>query len=353
MGPEGFRGPDEKSDMTQRASHATEIAPLSDRPDRQSETGATSTRALDRRQWRQLAIISCVAIAVYVTMRLLPTGTNLNHMDFQVQGGNSIEFCDAHNPQFIPVVAVRSPVTLTVTTSAPAAAGRTVNGVLTLHTSSGKPIAPEDLLVVHEHPLHLMIVDPTLTDYQHVHPQPTESKGQWSFSFTPRFGGTYRLFADFTPIATARGLYANTDLQVTGSAAALGHLAADAADARRAPPFVEKDGYRFALIMNPFPVRPGQPIDLTFEAVAVNGGPVPLQPIMGAYAHVVTFDSKRSGFAHMHPNQADPLQPPDRFKPALKFKLTIPKAGRYVVWAQVNLAGKEVFVPFWFTVVSG
>ncbi len=305
---------------------------------------------LERRQWRQLIIISIAAVAIYVTMRLLPTGTNLNHMDFRVQGGNSIEFCDAHNPQFIPVVAVRSPVTLTVSTEAAPAAGQPVHGTLTLKTFSGKPIAPEDLLVVHEHPLHLMIVDPSLTDYQHVHPQPSRTKGEWTFSFTPRFGGDYRLFADFTPIATGLGLYANADLNVTGPAAAPNHLAEQAAQAGRAPGFVEQDGYRFALIVSPLPIRVRQPIDLRFEVVAVNGGPVPMQPIMGAYAHVVAFDSNRSGFAHLHPNQANPLQPPDRLKPTLNFKLTIPSAGRYVIWAQVNLAGKEVFVPFWFTV---
>jgi hypothetical protein len=30
----------------------------------------------------------------------------------------------------------------------------------------------------------------------------------------------------------------------------------------------------------------------------------------------------------------------------------IPSAGRYVIWAQVNLDGSEVFAPFWFEVVN-
>ena len=61
---------------------------------------------------KQIAIITAVALAVFVGMRFLPTGTNLNHMDFRVSGQNSIEFCDPSNPQFIPVVAVRSPVAM-------------------------------------------------------------------------------------------------------------------------------------------------------------------------------------------------------------------------------------------------
>jgi hypothetical protein len=40
------------------------------------------------------------------------------------------------------------------------------------------------------------------------------------------------------------------------------------------------------------------------------------------------------------------LKTPDAKNPVLNFKLTIPSAGRYVVWAQVNLDGSETFVPF-------
>ena len=32
-------------------------------------------------------------------------------------------------------------------------------------------------------------------------------------------------------------------------------------------------------------------------------------------------------------------------------KPTSPRAGRYVIWAQVNLGGNEVFVPFWVDVL--
>jgi hypothetical protein len=82
------------------------------------------------------------------------------------------------------------------------------------------------------------------------------------------------------------------------------------------------------------------------------GGAVPLEPVMGAFAHLVAFDEARSGFAHLHPAQADVTQRPDAVRPTLDFKITIPQPGRYVIWAQVNLAGRETFVPFWFDVVE-
>jgi hypothetical protein len=312
-----------------------------------NERAARAASSFGSAQRRQLALITLGAVAIFVVLRLLPTGTNLSHMDFRVDGNakNSIEFCDPLNPQFIPVVAVRSPVAMTLTTAEPAAAGGEVHGVLTLRTANGKPIAPEDLLVAHTKKLHLMISDPSLTDYQHVHPEPARTPGEWTFSFSPRFGGAYRLFADFTPAATGRGLYASVDLDVKGAAAPA------ESTARRTPsPVVEQDGYRFTLTPQATPIRARQPADLKFAVTRNDGGAVPLEPVMGAFAHLVAFDASRSGFAHLHPTEIDLAKRPDATHPVLEFKVTIPTAGRYVIWSQVNLGGREAFAPFWFDV---
>lgn len=289
---------------------------------------------------RQFWLITLGAIAVFAALRLLPTGTNLSHMDFRVdpKAGNAIEFCDPLNPQFIPVTAARSPVTLAVATDAPAVSGREVRATVTLRTGSGKPVEAADLLITHTRRLHLLLVDPTLTDYQHVHPDPTRRPGEWVFTFTPRASGTYRVFGDFTPAATGRGLYSSVDLQVAGEPAAA--VPANLTDR------VERDGLVFTLSAQPRPARAGQPIDLRFALERTDGGSVPLEPVMGAFAHLVAFDELRTGFAHLHPVEADLARPPDSLRPTLNFKLTIPRAGRFIVWAQINLGGTETFVPF-------
>ncbi len=289
---------------------------------------------LEPDQRRQLGWITAVAVGVFFALRLIPTGTNLNHMDFRVdpKAGNAIEFCDPLNPQFIPVLEARSPVSVQLRTAAPAAAGKPVTATVTLRTSGGKPVAPEDLLVTHTRRLHLLLVDPTLTDYQHVHPEPGRERGEWTFEFVPRTGGTYRVFADFTPAATGRGLYASVDLAVAGE---VGRAAVE-----------NVPGHRFALAVAPQPARAGKPIDLKFTVNRDDGGAVALQPVMDAFAHLVAFDPARSGFAHLHPTEQDLTKAPDAKRPELNFKLTIPRAGRYVVWAQVNLGGTERFVPF-------
>ncbi len=298
--------------------------------------------APDTRTNRQVLIITALAIALYLGVRLLPTGTNLNHMDFRVEGKGALEFCDPANPQFIPVVAARSPVVASLTAEREPARDQPVQFTLRLATASGKPVAPEDLIVAHTRKLHLLIVDPTLNDYQHLHPEPGRRPGDWVFTLTPNRSGLYRVFADFTPAATQRGLYTSADFTVPGAVARVVREASTTAQAM---------GFNFELVLPPV-FRAGQPVDLKFR-IQTQGRdkmPVPLQPVMGAFAHLVAFDEARSGFAHLHPNETDLAKPPDSLRPELNFKVTIPEPGRYVIWAQVNLGGSEIFVPFWVDV---
>ena len=298
--------------------------------------------AADSRTNRQVLIITAVALALFLGVRLLPTGTNLNHMDFRVEGKGALEFCDPANPQFIPVVAARSPVVASLTADREPARDQPVQFTLRLATASGKPVAPEDLIVAHTRKLHLLIVDPTLNDYQHVHPEPGRRPGDWVFALTPNRSGLYRVFADFTPAATQRGLYTSADFTVPGAVARVVREASTTAQAM---------GFNFELVLPPV-FRAGQPVDLKFR-IQTQGRdkmPVPLQPVMGAFAHLVAFDEARSGFAHLHPNETDLAKPPDSLRPELTFKVTIPEPGRYVIWAQVNLGGSEIFVPFWVDV---
>jgi hypothetical protein len=304
---------------------------------------SASVVALSPAQKRSIGLITGVAVVLFVAVRLLPTGSNVNHMDFRMEGKGALEFCDPANPQFIPVVAVRSPVVMTLEAATPPAKNQPAEFTLTLRTASGKPIGPSDLLVAHTEKLHLLIVDPTLSDYQHVHPKPGRHAGEWKFSLTPERAGAYRVFADFTPIATQRGLYAAADFTVPGTVPTV---------FQQANTSVRTGGYAFTLDL-PAALHAGQPADLRFriESQGKVKEPVPLQPVMGAFAHLVAFDEARSGFAHLHPKEIDLATPPDPFRPELNFKVTIPQAGRYVIWAQVNLGGAEQFVPFWVDVL--
>ena len=292
---------------------------------------------------RQIALITAVAVALFVVIRLLPVGSNVNHMDFRLEGKGAIEFCDPANPQFIPVVSARSPVVMTLKSDRPPERGEPVEFTLTLSTASGKPIGPADLIVAHTRKLHLLVVDPTLSDYQHVHPEPGRKAGEWKFALTPHRAGAYRVFADFTPAATQRGLYSAVDFNVPGTVATVINTGNTT---------WQDFGFKFELVLPPV-LNAGVPADLKFriESPGTRKEPVPLQPVMGAFAHLVAFDEARTGFAHLHPVETDLAKPPDALRPELNFKVTIPQPGRYVIWAQVDLGGKEVFAPFWVDVL--
>ena len=317
--------------------------------------------------WRSVAWITGAALALYAGFRVLPTGTNLHHMDFQVSGANALEMCDPSRPQFIPVVEARSPVTVELRAEGGAAprvgeAGRFElrsferqpgRFTLTLATSAGKAIAPVDLLTVHTRKLHLLVIDPTLRDYQHLHPEPGERPGEWVFTHAPRRAGAYRVFADFTPAATGRGLYSYADYTVAGEGSDMATTADSSAqpEMTRLGDEAAVGAWRFRLAtQDGASVRAGVATTLVFSGREVAGGAVPLTLVMDAYAHLVAFDPERSGFAHLHPRGEKPgdyeVKAPDARAPRLFFDLTIPAPGRYVGWAQVNLQGGERFLPF-------
>jgi hypothetical protein len=294
-------------------------------------------------RWRQVVLLTAGALALYGAFRALPTGTNLHSNDFNLQGKGMVELCDPANPQFVVVTTARSPVSLTLRETPPAVTGIETRLILALSTATGKPVGPADLLVEHTRKLHLLVVDPTLNDYQHLHPEPGETYGEWTVAFTPRLAGVYRVFADFVPVPTGRSLYASADLMVKGPAASI------------PPRFswnAEVEGYHFKLTPD-VPMRAGQAASLVFDIIRRDGAGVPLELVMDAYAHLVAFDQGQSGFAHLHPladGASAVVAPPDATKPRLNFRITIPTAGVYVIWAQVKITGRELFAPFWFEV---
>lgn len=305
-------------------------------------------------QLRQVVTYTGVAVLLFWAARFIPTGTALHTSDFQVAGAPGervLEVCDPSNPQFLPVVAVRSPVSLTLAPPArPLVAGEPARLTARLATAAGKPLAPVDLLVAHTRRLHLMIVDPAAGDYHHVHPTPGKVPGEWNFELTPRASGTYRIFGDFMPAATARGLYTSADFEVEAAGGAAGPPVPPVA--MKPNDTVEAEGLRFVLTtLDGRPIRAATEARLVFTVERIDGAPVTLAPVMDAYAHLVAFDDERLGFAHLHPDQADLRELPDALQPWLTFRITIPDPGRYVIWSQVDADGAERFAPFWFDVV--
>lgn len=289
------------------------------------------------RRVRQSLVITLVAVGLYLFIRSLPAaGDHLDYTDFQAHGADIKDFCEPGSASFVPVEAVRSPVTLTLNPDGSLQAGAPVLIRARLEAASGRPLKAEDLLVVHTRKLHLLVSDPSLADYQHLHPVETEVPGEFLFSFTPRLTGRYQVYADFMPRATGRGLYAGSSIEVAGEASAPSPMASLATVAGEV---------HFRLSSSSQPVRINETVTLTLNMVGVDGSAPHLETIMDAYAHMVAFDFARQGFAHLHPRELDPV-PGEGASLELSFLLNLPDPGWFRVWAQVLIAGEEVFAPF-------
>jgi hypothetical protein len=296
---------------------------------------------LDRR-FRQTILISLGAVVLFLIVRALPTSEDhLNYTDFHAEGNSILDFCEPGSASFVPVEAVQSPVTLTLMADDPLLTDRPATVWARLKAASGRPLTAENLLVVHTRKLHLLVTDSSLTDYQHLHPESTGVPGEFAFSITPRSVGRYMVYADFTPRATGRALYAGASLEVAGFP--------------EVPMPVESrscvvEGISFALEAADMPIRTNTTATLTLTMGRVNGRVPELERIMDAYAHMVAFDFARQGFAHLHPQELDPSLS-DESSRQLSFLLNLPDPGWYRVWAQVQVAGKEIFAPFAFEVI--
>ncbi|CAN5498824.1 hypothetical protein BH09SUM1_BH09SUM1_00820 [soil metagenome] len=216
--------------------------------------------------------------------------------------------------------------------------GEPATFTLTLTTKAGQPIAPADLELAHTQKVHLLIVDPSLSDYHHEHPQPGEAPGTYTFTITPQKAGEYKLFADLLPTATGKQEYAATSFTVTGTPSPL--LKSENRTAT-------VDGYTFALKFEEEKFSAGHPHMAWVTVAGPDGKPfAQLEPVMGAYAHVVAFSEDRNELAHIHPMGEEPKADTDRGGPMMEFHTDFATGGYKQLFVQVQIGGKQIFAPF-------
>lgn len=225
-------------------------------------------------------------------------------------------------------------VQLQVAPATPAQAGKPYEGTLTLTLADGKPATPEALQVVHTERLHLLVIDPTLSDYHHLHPKPGTKPGEYVLNFVPRRDGAYRLWADVTPVGGEHA-YARADI---------GRYSTDATIDRSETREAQVDGLTFRLTLAT-PLSAGQATMATVE-VSKEGKPfAALEPVMGAYAHGVGFSDDGQQLLHVHPLGEEPTGD-QRGGPTLQFHLLPAEPGFLKFFVQVRVDGRDVFAPF-------
>lgn len=256
--------------------------------------------------------------------------TSMSH-DGMGHGGEKMEAVDARNT-----------VKLALEPAAALEAGKTTQVTVKLNAATdGKPLTFDDLKEAHTKKLHLLVIDPSLSDYHHIHPVAGKNPGEYVFDFTPLKNDSYRVWADVIPVATDKQEYVQADM---------GSPAEERASIDKATSMTATvEGYTFTLSLDGEP-KAGAPV-MGSVTVSKDGQPfTQLEPVMGAFAHVVGFTEDYNSVLHVHPMGKEPSSDAERGGPKLEFHIEPEKAGFVKLFAQVRIGGKDIFAPFGITV---
>ncbi|MFO8027734.1 MAG: hypothetical protein R6U56_08730 [Opitutales bacterium] len=288
--------------------------------------------------------ISFAFVLLYVVIRNAPVEPCevLHYGDYMNEDG-AVENCGDEETAFFDMTRIRYPVEVKLQPQGEVVPGEATTFDLYLHDHLGKGIAYENVVVSHTERIHLMAVDPSLTDYQHLHPQPAGAPGHYQFELKPSKAGTYNVYLDFISLLSQRRVLAKSEFQVEGEAEA---------------PRLQKstttplEGYTFTLDGSAQGVFPaGEEAQLQLSVRPEEEHSVDFGLVMGAYAHLVVFDEEGKGFAHLHP-QNPFIEEQDPQDPDLTFSFFPADPGKYRLWAQLMIDGEERFVPFDLEVVG-
>ncbi|HEY1068474.1 MAG TPA: hypothetical protein VGE52_20285 [Pirellulales bacterium] len=216
-------------------------------------------------------------------------------------------------------------------------AGKPIELVLTVRDESGNAVTKFD--VVHEHPLHLILVRDGLDEFFHVHPA-VDASGVATVSFTFPTAGKWLLFADHA--ATGHGeAVAQTTLDVAGDARPPAPLTVNA------PGKIAGEGAAGAPLSANVSVTPSadrKEAKIAFDLLAKAGGPAEgLQKYLGAAGHLVVLSADGKKYIHTHPEQTDAAS-------HVEFDAHLPGAGIYKGWAQFKQGETVYTFPFVFEI---
>jgi methionine-rich copper-binding protein CopC len=213
------------------------------------------------------------------------------------------------------------------------------NTTETLHLQllkDNKPLRSKDLKTVHTEKVHVMAIDPTLTDYHHIHPRIDNKNKDFVFKFTPKKNSSYRIWVDITPLATNKQVFLKTDI---------GSFAKKHVINKEVKLNTHVNSYQFTLKLDKKP-QVGKPV-MAMITVTKDGKPFrQLEPVMGAFAHLMGFSADYSSILHIHPMGKTPSKHSEHGGSQLMFHIEPQKAGFVKLFAQFRINGKDIYVPF-------
>lgn len=274
------------------------------------------------------------------------SATHADHEDHQ-NHGDAAKHTDSH--QGISKFAAPAKLTLDIIDAPKLEPGKAVTVRFRLRRQAdGKALSFNDLKEVHTKKLHLFVNDSSLTDFFHLHPQPTAKDATlFTFRFTPNKPGNYQLWADVTQQPTTISYvplkqFLPATLPSTNPAS----LPIDTT----LMDTVTQGSLQAKLSFEP-PLQPNQASIGTVTVTSLDGQPIhKLEPVLGAFAHVVAYANNGQSILHSHPMGKEPKGAADRAGPTLQFHLAPGQSGFVKIFVQIRLDGRDLILPFSVTV---
>ncbi|MDB6138997.1 MAG: uncharacterized protein JWO94_2069 [Verrucomicrobiaceae bacterium] len=297
----------------QRQKLARAVLAVADRQRTTNELALAGNIEGLREEWQEMQAPLRVIGSVFPDEALIPA-TSLAHLLPSVPASVEIRLAD-------PALALH--------------AGKEAHVVFRMNTFRRGDLVEKDLLVAHEAKVHALIADLNLSDYHHQHPQLTGQPGEWAFDFVPAGAGPYRLWLDVVPAETGREEFPVVDL----GARLQGMVVPES---ERTPALRSVvDGLIGELDLG------GEPLLQTGMLAAArlklshaaDGSPVAnLEPVMGAFAHIVGIADDFATILHVHPHG---LVPEDAVLggPEIDFRFRPATPGFYRLFVQVRTGG--------------
>lgn len=233
-------------------------------------------------------------------------------------------------------------------------AGKVVTGAglaleALVQTPEGRPLTGSSLISFHGAPLRLLVVDPALSDFHLLTPEPSTTPGLFTSTFIPKTSGPYRVWAEVVPEQTALPEHPWADLggefKVVDQSR---HVFMDALSATAG-------GLQFQLGFsggNGGAPHARQVSGMRLQITDSTGRPVTrLEPLMNAFAHLTGIHEDGKTVLRLHPAGGDILRDDLRGGPALSFKIYPPEPGFIRFFCQVKVDGRIITAPLGLHIV--
>lgn len=234
-----------------------------------------------------------------------------------------------------PGEAVEQIVQLKPTSTAPLQAGNIEYQFQLIDSASNNSVTDKDLMIESEKLLHLIIFDPALIEFRHLHP---EFRGNyWSVKTDLPVNGNYWVWAEGKLTTNQAEFYSSSRLDIQGGLQA--NSMSQLRDTRTGD-----DSGSIASLSNEV-IRSKQMSMLTLTMSRQDGSQPQISDYLGNKAHIIAVSSDGSSMIHLHPMEGSRAN-------ELTIHSEFPRAETYRIWVQFIDGGSLKVVPLAVSVID-